>query len=119
MIFLTKRVPKQIDGKPKRKDGWYIANNGEIQFTYKEARKKWGIKSGKFTRAIDDLIRVGLIDIEKTGFGLRKDVTLYAISDRWEHFNSDEFVVKKRQKRKQQLGFTNNNRYGRNCKRKK
>lgn len=119
MIFLTKCVPKQIDGKPNRRDGWYIANNGEIQFSYIEAEQKWGIKSGKFKRAIDDLIRVGLIDIAKTGFGLHKDCTLYAISDRWEQYGTDEFVVKERPKRIQQLGFTNKNRYGRNCKRKK
>ena len=118
MIFLTKCVPKQINGKPKRKDGWYISNNGEIQFTYKEALE-WGIKNSRFTRAIDDLIRVGLIDIAHTGFGLQKDVTLYAISNRWEKFDIDGFVVKKRPKRKQQLGFTNKNKYGRNCKKQK
>jgi hypothetical protein len=115
MIFLTKCTPKQIDGKPNRKDGWYIANNGEIQFTYKEAWEKWGISSNKFTRAIDELIRVGLIDITKSGFGLRKDESRYAISDRWENFGTNEFVVKKRQKRKQNLGFTKGNSYGRNC----
>ena len=118
MIFLTKCVPKQIDGKPKRKDGWYIANNGEIQFTYDEALEKWGITQKKFTKAIDELLRVGLIDITKSGFGLQKDKSLYAISDRWEKFGTDEFVVKKRPKRKQQLGFTKGNRYGKNCRQK-
>ncbi len=114
MIFLTKCVPKQIDGKPKRKDGWYIANNGEIKFTYDEALGKWGITQKKFTKAIDELVRVGLIDITKSGFGLQKDKSLYAVSERWEKFGTDEFVVKKRQKRKQQLGFTKGNSYGKN-----
>ena len=114
MIFLTKCVPKQINGKPKRKDGWYIANNGEIQFTYDEALEKWGITQKKFTKAIDEVVRVGLIDITKSGFGLKKDKSLYAISDRWEKFGTDEFVVKKRQKRKQQLGFTKGKSYGKN-----
>jgi hypothetical protein len=37
--------------------------------------------------------------------GLHKDVTLYAISDRWEKYGTDEFIVKKRPKQKQQFGF--------------
>ncbi|MHC4461850.1 MAG: hypothetical protein ACYS30_10515 [Planctomycetota bacterium] len=114
MIFLTKCVPKQIDGKPKRKDGWFIANNGEIQFTYDEALRKWGILNKRFTKAIDELVRVGLIDITKSGFGLNKDKSLYAISDRWEKFGTDEFVIQRRRKRVQQLGFTKGNSYGRN-----
>ena len=114
MIFLTKCVPKQIDGKPKRKDNWYISNNGEIQFTYKEAWEKWSIDSSKFTRAIDENVRVGLIDITKSGFGLKKDESRYAISDRWERYGTDEFVIKKRKKRKQSLGFAKGNKYGRN-----
>ena len=118
MIFLTKCVQRQIDGKPKRKDNWYIANNGDIQFTYKEAWENWDIDSSKFTRAIDELVRVGLIDITKSGFGLKKDESRYAISDRWEQYGTDEFVVQKRQKRKQHLGFTRGNRHGRNSSKK-
>ena len=115
MVFLYKCQWKQMDGKPKRKDNWYIANNGEIQFSYDEALGKWGITQKKFTKAIDELVRVGLIDIAYSGFGLQKDKSLYAISDRWEKFGiDDEFVVKKRQKRKQQLGFTKGNIYGKN-----
>ncbi len=118
MIFLTKCVPKRIDGKPSRKNSWYIANNGDIQFTYKEAWENWSIDSSKFTRAIDELVRVGLIDITKSGFGLKKDLSLYAISDRWGKYGTDEFVVQKREKRKQSLGFAKGNRYGRNSSKK-
>ena len=119
MIFLTKCQWKPIEGSSKRSKEYYLANQGEIQFSYNEAERKWGIKAGRFTRAIDGLLRVGLINIAKTGFGLHKDVTLYAISDRWEKFGTDEFVVMKRLKRKQQLGFTNKNKYGRNCEKQK
>ncbi len=114
-IFLSKCRWEKLKTRPMRSEKeWRITNNGEIQFSYKEAEEKWGILSGRFTRAIDEMIRVGLIDIVKTGFGLYKDVSLYAISDRWEKFGTDEFVVKKRQKRKLNLGFAKGNRYGRN-----
>lgn len=114
MIFLNKCQWKPIEGSPKRSKEYYLANQGEIQFTYKEAVEEREISNKRFTKAIDEVIRVGLIDIAKTGFGLHKDVTLYAISDRWEKFGTDEFVIKKRQKRKQQLGFTKGNSYGKN-----
>ncbi len=115
MIFRSKCRMEKVQAKPMRREKeWCISNNGEIQFSYKEAEQTWGIKSGRFTRAIDDLIRVGLIDIAYSGFGLHKDVTLYAISDRWEKFGIDEFVVKKRQKRMQNLGFARGNSYGKN-----
>lgn len=117
-IFLSKCRVEKVRTTPGSRDREYaITNNGEIRFSYIEAEEKYGISDGKFTRAIDDLVRVGVIDIAKTGLGLKKDVTLYAISDRWEKYATDEFVVKKRPKRKQQFGFTNKNRHGRNCKR--
>jgi hypothetical protein len=106
LIFLSKCRMEKTQARPMHREReWQITNNGEIQFTYAEAETKYGIPAGKFTRAIDELLRVGLIDITKTGLGLHKDVTLYAISERWKKFGTDEFVVKRRPKRKQQFGF--------------
>ena len=76
------------------------------------------MSEGLFKRAIDELVKVGLIDIAKSGFGLKKDVTLYATSDRWKKFGTDEFVFKQRPKRKGQLGFAKANSYGRNSREK-
>ena len=117
LLFLSKCRMEKVQARPMRSEKeWRITNNGEIQFTYLEAKKKWGILGGRFTRAIDDLMRVGLIDIAKTGCGLHKDVTLYAISDRWKKLDADdEFVKMKRPKRTQQYGFINKNKHGRNC----
>ena len=106
LIFLNKCRWEKMQARPMHREReWQITNNGEIQFTYAEAEGKYGIPAGKFTRAIDELLRVGLIDIAKTGLGLHKDVTLYSISNRWEKYGTDEFVVKKRPKRKEQFGF--------------
>ena len=110
---------KKLQGKPKRKDAWQLANNGEIQFTYKEATEKWGIKGGKFKRAIEQLVKVGLIDIAKSGFGLHKDVSLYAISERWQKYGTIEFEYLERRKRIPRFGFREKNTYGKNSKYKK
>ena len=115
MIFLYKCQMKNVQIRPGSRDKeWIILNNGKIQFSYREALGKWGITQKRFTKAIDELVRVGLIDITHSGFGLHKDVSLYSISDRWENFGTDEFIVVKRQKRTQNLGFTKGNSFGKN-----
>jgi hypothetical protein len=120
MIFLNKCRWEKVQARPMRREKeWRITNNGEIQFTYDEALNNWGISEDRFKRAIDGLVRVGLIDITKSGFGLKKDKSLYAISDRWEKYGTDEFIYMERPKRKQKLGFRKGNTYGRNCRPKK
>jgi hypothetical protein len=120
MIFLNKCKWEKVQGKTaKRKAPYYLANQGEIQFTYLEAEQKYGISSGKFRRAIEQLVAVGLIDIAKSGFGLHKDVSHYAISDRWEKYGTEEFVPMERPKRIPKLGFRKGNKYGQNSKQKK
>lgn len=119
MVFLGKCQWQKVQTRPMRREKeWAISNNGRIEFKYSEA-ERWGFTDRRFTRAIDELVRVGLIDITKTGCGLHKDVTLYAISDRWEKYGTDEFFEKKRPRRTQQLGFTKGNNHGRNPRRRK
>jgi len=119
MIFLNKCRMEKVQWKPGTRDKeWRITNNGEIQFTYKEAKEKYGLSAGKFRRAIDELAETGFIDIAKSGFGLQKDVTLYAISNRWEKYGTDEFVPMERLKRVEQLGFSKGNTHGKNSKQK-
>jgi len=113
MIFLSKCKWEKVQTRPGSRDKeWRIANNGQIQFTYKEAEQKYGLSSGKFRRAIDRLVAVGFLDITKSGFGLQRDVSLYAISDRWEKYGTDEFVTMERPKRIEKLGFRKGNKYG-------
>ena len=109
LIFLYKCKWEKLPIRPGCKDKeWCITNNGKIQFTYDEA-EKYGISRGTFVIVIDKLIEVGLIDISKQGSGLHKDVSLYAISDRWEKYGTPEFEKQARKKRKTQYGFAKGN----------
>ena len=120
MIFLNKCKPKKVQIRPGSRDtAFVIANNGEIQFSYREAVETYGLSTGRFTKALDELIRVGLIDIAHSGFGLKKDCTLYAVSERWKKFGTDEFERVERQKRLEKMGFQEGNRHGRNSRRQK
>jgi len=93
----------------KNRGQYHIANNGEIQFTYREAKDKWGFQTKVFRNAIDQLVEYGFIDITHTGSGLHRDVTRYAVSDRWQQWGTDEFKSARRPKRKVGYGFAKKN----------
>ena len=117
MIFLTKRQCEQIGRRGKEQ--WTIKNNGEITFTYKEAKSKYGISESAFRCAIDELISKGFIDIARTGMGVHKVTTLYSISDRWKLYGTPGYEPAKPRPRKPiNRGFQKGNKLGRNCKKK-
>jgi hypothetical protein len=117
MIFLTKRQCERIGRKGKER--WTIRNNGEIIFTYKEAKRKYRISESAFRRAIDELISKGFVDIAASGMGVHKVTTHYSISDRWRLYGMLEYEQPKpRPKRPINRGFQKDNTLGRNCKKK-
>jgi hypothetical protein len=116
--FLAKRQWEHVRRPCTREKSWVIANNGSIEFCYTEAERH-GLSPKQFTKAIDELLRVGFIDITHTGYGLHKDKTLYAVSDRWEAYDTEGFEVKERPQRRQKIGFQTGNGHGRNSKAKK
>jgi len=95
LIFRTKCQIAKRKGKPGKR-GPVIINNGEIVFTYVEAKKKYGISASRFRRALDQLVEKGFIDIEATGMGVHKVTTLYAISERWRDYGTLHFKKAKR-----------------------
>lgn len=98
---------------------WNIKNNGEIEFTYEDAHKRYGIADGTFRRAIDELRDKGFIDIAKSGQGVHKVTNLYSIVDRWRLYGTPEYVKPKpRKKGPVNRGFQKGNQYGKNCKKK-
>ena len=113
MVFMSKRQMEVL--KTAKRKEFVIANNGEIEFTYIEAKQKYGISDSKFTKAIDELIDKGFIDIAATGMGVHKVTTHYSISDRWKDYGTPDFVKKERPKGTINRGFQKGNQYGRNC----
>jgi len=116
-IFFTKRQFESFGRKGKEQ--WTIKNNGEITFTYREAKNKYRISESAFGDAINELVEKGFIDIASTGMGVHKVTTLYSISDRWRLYGAPEYEKPKpRPKRPINRGFQKGNQYGRNCKKK-
>ena len=72
-----------------------------LEFAYLEA-EKLGISADRFTRAIDQLVEVGLIDIleKKRRRPNQFPTTLYALSKRWKNYGQKCFKYRERSKRK-------------------
>jgi len=105
--FLRRRQVSKVGRKGKQK--WSIINNGKIVFSYAEAENKYGLTRPRFARAINDLIEKGFIDIAHHGGGMMGDCTLYAISERWRYYGTDQFISQSRPKDTRGLGFNKKN----------
>ena len=103
MLFYFKRRLEKV-GK-KGKERWICTNAAEIEFTYLEAKSKYGISNPRFTRGIDNLIANGFLDIVHQGGAYRHDKTIYALSNRWTKFGSPDFENFERQKETVQRGY--------------
>jgi hypothetical protein len=101
--FLAKR--EMVPIKRNRKKAWAINNNGEIIYSYSEAKDK-GFSRDQFRNAIDELQQKGLIDITHQGRGGRKpanstgDVSTYWIDDRWQDYGTSDFRSPRNPRRK-------------------
>jgi hypothetical protein len=93
MDFYMKRVIQFAPSKrgKRRPD---IVNNGKIEYTYSEARKKRGFTRPRFHAALKELVEKGLIDVTHHGGGYNGEKSLYAISNRWRKYGTPEFEFK-------------------------
>ena len=98
--FCMKCRVKRTSLKNGRKKERVILNNGELVYPYSEALKKDPpITRTAFAKAIDDLVKMGFIDITHQGSGGNKgDCSLYGISERWRNWGTSEFEEKSREK---------------------
>lgn len=96
-IFILKcQIVGQKESKQTRVPAGTIKNNGQIAFSYKEAGKV-GFCEATFRRALDNLVRLGFIDINRQG-GLYQP-SLYSISKRYLKYDTDQFEEKERPKK--------------------
>lgn len=98
MNFMLKRKMREKKHQ-RRSSAWTVENDGEIVFTYSEARRL-GLPEKRFHDALDDLLDRGFIKIAKTGKGMHKRKTLYALSDGWRDWEPGSDPCHKRTTRK-------------------
>jgi len=81
-----------VEAGPKGRKRWVVDNNGEIEFTYKEAEVKYGLTNRAFSKALRAVHSRGFIDVSKAGGAYRGIKTLYEISERWRDYGTDRFI---------------------------
>lgn len=70
--------------------------DGGIIFTYAEGKKELGLSKKSFARALNELINKGFIDLLHQGGSVKGDYNVYAISQRWEKYGTDDYVLRLR-----------------------
>ena len=103
--FLSRRQVVKLG----RRDRWITKNNGEIVLTYSETTKKFGIARSTFRNSIDQLVKLGFINIAHQGGGITKDCSKYSISERWRDYGKAEFIKESRKTDTRKLGYTKDN----------
>ena len=90
--FHQKAYKKRKDGRRRGLKDLVVTNNGEIIFTYAEA-KELGIKSTQtFQKVIKELIEdKGFIDMAYRGNYYENEPSKYAISGRWKHYGTSQY----------------------------
>ena len=82
ILILGKRqfiMHKNKSGKEKR----VCTNCDSINFTYIEAKKRYGVEKKRLTRAIEQLLQKGFLRVVHQGGGYKQDKSIYALSDNW------------------------------------
>ena len=95
MLVLIRFHQKAHRKNPSRKkqgiQKMIITNNGEIVFTYAEAREL-GIKSSRtFWKVCRELVEKGFINLAEYPNWLEKNPAKWAISTRWKWYGTDRF----------------------------
>ena len=117
LIFCKKRRFARVGRAGKKQ--YEMINNGELVFTYADAKRKYGFTESRFNRAIDELVEKGFLDIAQTGAGLFKKTTFYSLGSRWLKYGTREFKEVVRPKsRHYRFGFSRGNILGKRRKRK-
>ena len=90
--FHQKAYKKRMSKKKRGMKDLVITNNGEIIFTYGEAREL-GMKSSEtFKRVIRELVEdKGFIDVSENGNWYLKQPTKFAISERWKRYGTTAY----------------------------
>ena len=102
MLFLRKRRMKKSN---TRRQTWIITNNGDIEFTYTEAERRWSLSRSQFQRALRQLCDCGFIDIAFRGTGHHGSSNRYSVSARWREWGTDQFVQANPPKKNNFRGF--------------
>ncbi len=101
ILFLGKRDMRRA--KFGKRTEWVCVNRDHIHLTYIEAQR-FRITKARFSRALDELLGKGFIEVVHKGGAWQKDVSVYALSDGWKSWKRGS-VLNARVKERVKRGF--------------
>ena len=107
LIFYLKRRIKKTNHKD-RSPSTSILNNGEIEFSYIEAKKKYDISKSTFQRALQKLHDLGFVTTNVAAGP--NTPAKYELLENWKNYGTDNFCVTPKPKSKMTIG--SEQRYG-------
>jgi len=89
--WFHEKVKVKVDKKKRGKDRYHVLNDGEIDFTYREADFR-GLSAQQFSKALRELHSFGFIEKKKPGSALKGDWTVFGLSERWKAYGTPDFL---------------------------
>lgn len=81
--------------KPRRRDRdstqFYAKNNGKLVLSYKSIHKQFGYSTATISKAIDQLVAHGFIEIAELGCGVKRQSHKIALIRNWQDYGTEHF----------------------------
>lgn len=87
--WFHEKIRRKVDKKRRGIKRYIILNNGEFEFTYREAGFR-GLTAQQYRKALKELYELGFIEIKKPGSALKGDFTVFTLSDRWKAYKTPD-----------------------------
>lgn len=87
--WFYEKIRIEVNKTKRGKDRYRIINNGEFEFTYREAGFR-GLTAQQYRKALKELYELGFIEIKKPGSALKGDFTVFTLSDHWKAYKTPD-----------------------------
>ena len=75
----------------KHSTRYYAGNNGKLVLSYKSVHKQFGYSSATISKAIDQLVSHGFIEIAELGCGVKRQSHKIALIRNWQDYGTEDF----------------------------
>ena len=91
-LYMRLKVNKYNPRKPNREsERFYAQNNGELALSYKSIHKQFGYSTATISKAIDQLVAHGFIEIAELGCGVKRQSHKIALIKNWQDYGTESF----------------------------
>jgi len=91
-LYMRLTLDKYQPRKPHRNsERYYAKNNGELILSYISIQKQFGNSTATISKAIDQLVSHGFIEIAELGCGVKRQSHKIALIKNWQDYGTENF----------------------------